>query len=387
MIAIIACFLLMPVKVLASLTSFLYVAAIGLECLYIVVSSKRIKRRQLDVGLLAASGALILFLVARCFGGLGQGGERIVQTLLFLLTLITFSRYQWDSRSVSVLYRALAVVMVACMAYWFVSGRIANYYSAFYGHSNGFAVVILATVAVTILDGRRGMKASHWFTLLLCAVLLSLANSRSAFLTVGVFLLLFVLFGRCRVSGKGIVAHGAFVCVLVGVLVFSTVYPSLYGTDLGFQLESLSREYFNKNFFSGREVVWKMVLEAVRGNEFFGLGLQMTPSMIYYTAFSSHNLYLQTILQSGVIGLALLLLLLWTILNRFSDLSDYPSRLGSALIIAMLVHECLEVALTQNNFTYGLMIWAIWGICLAIGGIKGAQPAFASNVHQEMGAS
>lgn len=59
--------------------------------------------------------------------------------------------------------------------------------------------------------------------------------------------------------------------------------------------------------------MWKMVLLAVHGNEALGLGLQMTPSMIYNTDFSSHNMYLQTILQSGVVGLLLLLCLFWMI--------------------------------------------------------------------------
>ena len=113
--------------------------------------------------------------------------------------------------------------------------------------------------------------------------------------------------------------------------------------------------------------MWKMVLLAVHGNEALGLGLQMTPSMIYNTDFSSHNMYLQTILQSGVVGLLLLLCLFWMIRGKLVECGDFSSRVGVSLLLAMLVHECLEVSLTQNNFTYGLLIWTVIGISLALG--------------------
>lgn len=93
----------------------------------------------------------------------------------------------------------------------------------------------------------------------------------------------------------------------------------------------------------------------------------MTPSMIYNTDFSSHNMYLQTILQSGVVGLLLLLCLFWMIRGKLVECGDFSSRVGVSLLLAMLVHECLEVSLTQNNFTYGLLIWTVIGISLALG--------------------
>jgi O-antigen ligase len=363
------CLLLLPIRVFSALRMPLYAVIALLEILFFLVSSKRLRGLRVDTNLLAVSGIFFFYMFARWIASGGAGSERIIQSLLFLLTLVSFSRYRWDESSVHRLFVMLGVLMAACLAFWFVSGRVTNYYAAFYGHGNGFAVVIVATIVMTLLDARGGMRLRHWSVLALCGVLLLFANSRSAILTVMVLLILVLIFRKVsRNNGRfRMAANIAFLVVLACALAFSVLYPSLYGTNLGNQLELLSREYLNKNFFSGREVVWKMVLQAIDGNELFGLGLQMTPSMIYNTSFSSHNLYLQTMLQSGTVGLSLLVVLLWTVLNRLGRFGSWESCVGAALLIAMLVHDCLEVSLTQNNFDYGLLIWAIWGICLALG--------------------
>lgn len=367
MVLIIGCILLLPIKAMAPLTSLLYCAVIVFELLYMLVSAKRIKGNKLDIGLLIAAAALFFYLLGLFFGFGLRGAERLIQTALFLLTLLSFSRYQWTSKNVHRLFLSMLILMNLCFAYWFVSGRITNYYSAFYGHGNGFALVILATVAVTFLDSQMKLRSEHVMSLVLSGMLLSFTNSRSALLTCLIFIILVLALKKRDESDARFLTNVVFICILFGALAFSIVYPSLYGTNLGFQLESLSREWLHKNFFSGRELVWKMVLLAVRGNEALGLGLQMTPSMIYNTDFSSHNMYLQTILQSGVVGLFLLLCLFWTIRGKLVECGDFSSCVGASLLLAMLVHECLEVSLTQNNFTYGLLIWAVIGISLALG--------------------
>lgn len=364
---IIGCLLFLPFMVFTAFSDVLYVAVIVLELLYFMVSAKRIKGPELDLGLLAVAGGLLLYMIGRLICGDGLGFERILQYALFLLTLISFSRYQWDSEGVGRLFVAFALLMIACLLYWFVSGRVTNYYQAFYGHANGFAVVVIAAVSVTLIDSKGCLRPRHWFVLLISAVLLAFTNSRSAILTVGTLIIvtLWLCMRKGRDSRKK--AHIVFALVVVAAFAFSVVYPSLPGTNLGHQLQMLSREYLNKNFFSGREVVWKAVLEALSGSELVGLGLQMTPSMIYDTGFSCHNMYLQTVLQSGIVGLVLLLLLFWVVLSRLCDGGGFECCVGAALLVAMMVHETLEVCLTQNNFSYGLYIWAILGICLAIG--------------------
>ena len=390
MAAIILCLLILPFNVLAGIKTGLYGILGILELLYLIVSSRRIVlSKEESKGILIPAVLLLAYTSLRFVAGGFQGAERLVQTAVVLLTLLVFARHEWTEARVRSVKRIFWVLIAACMLYWFVSGRATNYYTAFYYHSNGFAVVILAAIAVTLISCSGKPKLVDWLMLAICAVLMLFANSRSAMLGTIVMLLVMGYLSLLQRRGKSMAfaATVAFALVLVGAIAFSILYPSLLGTELGTQLELASREYLHKNFFSGRQVVWSAVLEAVSGHELFGLGLQMTPSMIYETTFSCHNLYLQTILQMGIVGLVLLLLLLWFVLRSLCKGGVWASAVGTSLLVAMLVHDCLEISLTQNNFDYGLLIWAIWGICLAIGRIKGARPAFASSIHQEARAS
>lgn len=367
MAAIVGCLLLLPIVPLSSLKMPVYGLTILLELLFMLVSLKRVQGKNMGTGFLGVLALFVVYLLARWIVGGLQGGERLVQTGLFLLTLVVFSRYRWRAGSVHTLYLAMSFIVVVSLLYWFVSGRVTNYYAAFYGHSNGFAVVVLATMAVTALDSTFGKRLSHWIVIAVCAVLLLFANSRSATLAAIAAVIVasaLVMVKRAGGTVKRVAEVMLFLTVALS-LAFSVIYPMLYGTDLGCQLELLSRQYLNKNFFSGREIIWQMILGALNGHDLFGLGLQMTPSMIYETGYSSHNLYLQTMLQSGIIGLALFLGLLWAMLRKMANNTEI-GIIGSCVLIAMLLHDCFEVSLTQNNLDYSLLLWGFWGIVLSL---------------------
>ena len=96
MALILGCILLLPIKVMAPLTSLLYCAVIVFELLYMLVSAKRIKGNRLDIGLLISAAALFLYLLGLYFGFGQKGGERLIQTALFLLLVnLAVERVHW----------------------------------------------------------------------------------------------------------------------------------------------------------------------------------------------------------------------------------------------------------------------------------------------------
>ena len=370
MCAIVVCMLALPMAPFGFLQTPLYAVLLAL-CLSLVVVSIAASRLPFDTPLVVLGAAMFAYLTAHMVADGGGASERLIQCALMVSVLIAASRFEWNQGSIRALNRALTLIVIASAAYWIVSGRVTNYYAAFYGHSNGFANVLICAIAVKIIEmlSRNGRRIAVWDIAYfgICAILLSFANSRSAIVTVSAMIASFAvlaLVGRKRRTTA--LAIALFIGAAVIMLVFSVVYPSLYGTPLGIQLELLSREFLNKNFFSGREVVWNMVLEALQGRELFGLGLNMEPSMIYNTTLSSHNLYLQTMLQSGIIGLAFVLFILLVVVLRLSKHRKPIAYLGIALIVGIVVHEGLEVTLTQNNFSYGVMYWMVMGLSMSM---------------------
>lgn len=359
----------LPINMMGLLRPVIYSGILGIELLFILVDSRNGKadRRKIDLPLVALSASYFAYLLLCWVMNGGDGAERILQAAIFLLTLISFSRYGWAEQRLAVLRRVIAALMVLSLVYWALSGRVTNYYAAFYGHGNAFAVVVVCAIAIILLSCGGYPSLQTYLLLALCGMLLMFANSRSAIVTTLILISLTALLAWLDRRGLSCskVATVLFIAAIVAAGAFSILYPSLVGTPLGAELEQLSREVLNKNFFSGREVVWKMVLDATRGHELFGLGLGMVPSLIYETSFSSHNLYLQTIMQSGIVGMGLLISILWLVVRRLNRLRGWPACVGVSLVVAILFHETLEVSLTQNNFDVGIMFWMLLGICLS----------------------
>lgn len=368
---IVLCLFALPMNAFAAVRMPLYALILVLEALLLVVTNVSRINPKVDMPLFALSAGLFAYLLFCWFMNGGDATERLLQTVLYLLTVISLSRVDWSNRRLILLRHAFTILMFACLVYWALASRVTNYYSAFYLHGNGFGNVCFAALVFFFISSPAAYMEGHSRvgTAVPCVVallLMTLANSRSAYLALIVFTIcLFLLRAIGKKHSIRNVSLAFFGVALAGVLLFSIVYPSLLGTDLGMKLELLSREVFNKNFFSGREEVWGMVLGAIKGHELFGLGLAMTPSDVYSTTYSSHNLYLQTLLQSGALGLCLIVAVLLLILHRITWGKTWSAYVGSALIVALLVHECFEVALTQNNFTYGLMYWALLAIALS----------------------
>lgn len=365
--------MVLPIEAFSMLRTPLYAVVIILGLLFFMVSSVLRGARHLDITMFALCGALFFYLFAQWIAGGFQGTERIFQAATFLVVLLCFSRYSWQKSDLRWLRYVCIILLIIWLALWFVMGRPTNYYTAWCLHSNGFAVLLYCFIAIGLisiaLESRLG--ASEALTLSLSLLLLVFANSRSATIALLVTLFTaFVLRAPKKVSSLKRLSFILFGAMVIGALAFTVVYPSLLGTQLGYDLDSLSREYLHKNFFSGRQEVWRQVLVAIEGHEAFGLGLSMVPGMIYSTVFSSHNLYLQTILQSGFIGLALVVFLLWLVVERLSRGGGNVSRIGIAFVIGIMAHECFEVALTQNNFQVGLVCWAVMGITLSLSALR-----------------
>ena len=155
------------------------------------------------------------------------------------------------------------------------------------------------------------------------------------------------------------------VLLVLCAIAITVIYPLLPNTPLGTSLELLSRLIFKKNFFSGRHIIWSRIEALILQSPFIGYGLDATPGMFYNTLFSSHNFWLQTSLQSGLIGMVIVVVLY---LNAIYA-SYYPGSKEWYLVVsfgaAYMIHECFEVSLTQNNFCLGILVWFFLGFMIA----------------------
>src|SRR5690606_34902915 len=118
---------------------------------------------------------------------------------------------------------------------------------------------------------------------------------------------------------------------------------------------------------SGRDILWKEITEAIKQKPLLGYGTGIQPSQVVGIDISSHNLYLQTALQNGFIGLFLLLLIFFVIwMAYFKSKKEYMTRLSASFFIGILIDQSFEVALTQNKMDNALMFWLIISVGISV---------------------
>jgi O-antigen ligase len=154
-------------------------------------------------------------------------------------------------------------------------------------------------------------------------------------------------------------------CAVAVSVSITVIYPQLLNTSLGIKLELISRTVFHKNFFSGRQEIWKNIEELIIRSPYIGYGLAATPSAFYTTDYSCHSLWLQTALQSGIPGILLLLGLYINAIFRSYHQENRTWYLIASFGAAYIIHESFEVSLTQNNFCLGISVWFFLGLAIA----------------------
>lgn len=156
-----------------------------------------------------------------------------------------------------------------------------------------------------------------------------------------------------------------FLIIVAIILSVTIIYPNLNKLSAFTQLEGLVLNLTGKRLFSGRNRIWMNLLEAIRVKPWLGHGSGASPSDFFRTSLSAHNLYLQVGLQTGMIGVFLLLTFLFFIWRTFlKNRADKGTILASSFFVSILVYQIFEVSLTQKNFGLGLLQWLIIGFGL-----------------------
>ena len=133
---------------------------------------------------------------------------------------------------------------------------------------------------------------------------------------------------------------------------------------LGTQMDSMSQEYFGKGIQTGRHYIWLYVFDEIKTSPLIGHGLSATP-ILFGESRSCHNLFLQTALQSGFIGMILLIGIIYSIYSLNDSLNcNFAKNHVIVCVFSIMAHECFEVTLTQNYLSIGIIMWFLMGLPL-----------------------
>ncbi|MFC0235490.1 O-antigen ligase family protein [Fictibacillus phosphorivorans] len=151
-----------------------------------------------------------------------------------------------------------------------------------------------------------------------------------------------------------------FTLIMAAIMGFIFIYPNLIYWSNFYTINDFVRTYTGGNLMSGRNTIWLTLLELINQKPLLGYGTGVLVGDITEFALSAHNLYLQTTIQNGYIGLTFLIILFFVIwLQLFKSKNEYNTRLSAAFFIGILVYQSFEVVLTQNKMDTALMQWLI----------------------------
>lgn len=329
-------------------------------------------RRSLPYPLLLVAAAALplvcLYAVSTLLAPELQAVSNLAQLVLALGFMAGVSLLEWTPALFRPLFWLFGALLVVFVVWWIATGADRIFRAAM-GHPNALGLFALLLSFVPVLFLLRSLPRSIIWNLaaifVACGlVVLYATTSRSSWLAAAAVVAVYVVWPL--IARSRVLFHLAFLGTVVGSLVVTWFYLIAPQHEWGWRLQELTVDLTGKNLFSGRQLFWGELVEAIALQPFFGYGAGARAETFTSFSWSAHSLYLQVALQVGLVGLALLLLMLWVIWARlWPGRHTVVVRLAAGYFLGMLLHQSFEVSLIQNNLGNGFLFWFIIGVALS----------------------
>ena len=111
--------------------------------------------------------------------------------------------------------------------------------------------------------------------------------------------------------------------------------------------------------FTGRSSLWRIALDKIAKRPLIGYGYTAGNIKIWGGMYSSHNMFLEIILQGGLISMLLFLLMTWTGIKRNSKATMQLSNTIFMAVFCFMLKGLMEVSIPV--FYYILITMAYYG--------------------------
>lgn len=304
----------------------------------------------------------ILFIFFYAFISNDIDGFRMTTRLIVLLSLLfLFCFIKWNRTNMFVLAYLFSFVTLHLFLGWLIEDRSLLYSGIFYNANNLgiFIYLILYFHLIAWIISKRYLSKFFWaIIIVLDLVLIATSNARSIWLSLLVSCVFYIVYNF--ITSKRVYYRLSFFVIIFLVLLFSYAYPMLYTMDIGWKINEIIFNYTGKNFFSGRQWLWMELGYYINKQPFMGYGVSILPSDLLNTDLSSHNMYIQLLLQTGFIGLSLFILLLFMIWDYFFVKNGNKLvKLSLAFFGGLIVYQTFEMSFIQGNYHFNVLQWIL----------------------------
>ena len=283
--------------------------------------------------------------------------ERLFQLFTAVFLLLSSANYDWDRYDMKLIFLICKFLIIINLLVWCMKGFARGGFAGIYTHSSGLGSAMFFCVVFFIIKENKELVDKIF--IILAYLMIIVANSRAV---IGAAVCFTIVYFLLSYDSK------KFKWIFDGVILISCILPVVYMMIYNSGMRSLVNNYFrkmtSKNFFSGRQLLWGKLIECILKKPWIGYGLNITPEKLIGNIWSSHNWYLQVVLQMGIIGFVLLIMVLRTIWKNLLLLDNNKAIISASYMVGVLIWQSFEVSITQNNFPSGIVVWLIFGIGL-----------------------
>lgn len=365
---------------IANIGAFSILLIFSLSLLFYAIYTIKVGEIPLrNTGLLLPALSVIFIYLFGVFNGGGSYGLVIFgQVILVFIYLFTMMSISWDKGSILVIAFCVIGFVLVDFVYWAYMG-FTDWFNSYLSHKNMhggllFGLMFFPLVALYSSDGVA--KKIIWVVVLaFMLMLLYSTNSRASWLSV--LVVMFNIFVWNFITARRYLFKLYFIGLVMCLFSMTFIYPYLSDLEGMSIYKEFVQELTGASLFSGRDRLWPELLNIISLRPVIGHGAGALPKDFIDTELSSHNLYLQIMLQVGALGLTAFIYFLYKIWNIYwFGRNDYVVKVSAAFFLAVLVYQFFDISLTQNNLSLALLQWLIFAI-----GISRAQLIIASGSH------
>lgn len=284
----------------------------------------------------------------------------IIHHLIFFMLLYITTNIKWEKENIIIFNILVLIIYLFLIHYIFIRQEIINTNTI-----GGYAYLLSFFPLLYVIGYSRKLKLRIiLFILIASGSIIFFSGTRSIFFAAFFSLLTFILWKL--ISSRKILFYMYFFVIIFMVFVTTFLYPKIKMLDNFEKYNYLSIKYTGKTLLSGRHTLWESLINIIEKQPLLGYGSGVLPNDFIKTDLTSHNLYLQILLQVGLIGVLLLFLILFLIWKIFFlQANNSKVMLVGCYFVGIITYQIFEVTLTQNNFGLGIIQWLIIGIGLS----------------------
>lgn len=340
-------------------------ASSGLYIVYLLLigdfTSRKSKKRIWIYILLA----LTLTITSFTTGGI-VATKTTLKSIFVFNTFIAFLYIDYSKmgKRFYILDVGFVTYIIFIIVYYFVLRNDPSAHGIFFRNPNTLGLVLaLVTFICLLLYSITNSKRYLIYTIPFMWIVI-LSKSRTSMLALGAAAVTYVLW-RLLTKYKRIY-YGYFALIITMIIIVTVCYPLLNEIGLLEEANQKIIEYTGKRLLTGREIIWLESISLIIKKPLIGYGMGATLEELTGGTLTAHNVYLQLLLQGGILLLTPFIMYIgWIWKNMWKVRNNAIVQAGASCLVGILVVGTFELSLFDQLIPVGIIQWFIIGLGLS----------------------